>query len=138
LQLLDEVQDATGRMPVPLNWPVGIAGDFRGLYNPESGTYTRLSRTNAGASLAQADELSPEEAALDAGDAWEAAREDCDIALSLNGGFDREDFLAGRATPVLFAAAASNFGVAPLLDFLVDRAPAPGPRPDSSGTLRPL
>ena len=138
LQLLDEVQDATGRMPVPLNWPVGIAGDFRGLYNPESGTYSRLSRTNAGASLAQADELSPEEAALDAGDAWEAAREDCDMAVALNGSFDGEDFLAGRTTPVLFAAAASNFGVAPLLDFLVDRAPAPGPRADSSGTLRPL
>ena len=92
----------------------------------------------AGAGLAQAEELSPEEAALDAGDAWEAAREDCDIALSLNGNFNSEDFLAGRATPVLFAAAASNFGVAPLLDFLVDRAPAPGPRPDSSGTLRAL
>lgn len=138
LQLLDEVHDATGRMPVPLNWPVGIAGDFRGLYDPESGTYTRLSRTNSGAGLAQAEELSPEEAALDAGDAWEAAREDCDIALSLNGNFNSEDFLAGRATPVLFAAAASNFGVAPLLDFLVDRAPAPGPRPDSSGTLRAL
>lgn len=138
LELLDEVQDATGRVPVPLNWPVGIAGDFHGLYTPDSGIYTRLGRVDAGAHLAATEDLGPAEAALDAGLAWEKAREDCDIAVSVNGRFDTEDFLAGRATPVLFAAAASNFGIPPLLDFLVDRAPAPGPRPDSVGADRPL
>src|SRR5690606_22825371 len=31
LELLDEIEQRIGLRPTPLNWPVGIAGDFRGL-----------------------------------------------------------------------------------------------------------
>ncbi len=31
LELLDEIQERIGLTPTPLYWPVGIAGDFRGL-----------------------------------------------------------------------------------------------------------
>ncbi len=41
---------------------------------------------------------------------------------------DQESFLAGRTTPVLFASALLNFGVAPLLDLLLDIAPPPARR----------
>jgi len=29
LELLDEIEQRIGLRPTPLNWPVGIAGDFR-------------------------------------------------------------------------------------------------------------
>jgi len=30
LELLDEIEQRIGLRPTPLNWPVGVAGDFRG------------------------------------------------------------------------------------------------------------
>ncbi|GAA4291655.1 hypothetical protein GCM10023178_64610 [Actinomadura luteofluorescens] len=45
LELLDEVEQRIGLHPAPLNWPVGIAGDFRGLIDRADGAYTRFRRT---------------------------------------------------------------------------------------------
>src|ERR687894_1874394 len=40
LELLDEIEQRIGLRPTPLNWPVGIAGDFRGLIDRREGAYT--------------------------------------------------------------------------------------------------
>ncbi|MBC7270045.1 MAG: GTP-binding protein, partial [Streptomyces sp.] len=42
LELLDEIEQRIGLRPTPLNWPVGIAGDFRGLIDRASGAYTKM------------------------------------------------------------------------------------------------
>ena len=42
--------------------------------------------------------------------------------------FNREDFLAGRVTPVFFASALTNFGVEPFFDAFVHFAPPPHQR----------
>src|SRR4051795_5652170 len=39
LELMDEVSERTGLVPTPLTWPVGIAGDFRGVLDRRDGTY---------------------------------------------------------------------------------------------------
>ncbi|MEX5303133.1 peptide chain release factor 3 [Kocuria sabuli] len=138
LELIDEVQQRTGRVPVPLNWPVGLSGDFRGTLDPRTRTYTRYRRVSAGAAVAEADVLAPGEAAALEGEAWTEALETAELVAEGNGEFDAEAFLAAQATPVLFAAAALNFGVATLLDVLVDLAPPAGARLDADGAPRPV
>ncbi|HEY3437235.1 MAG TPA: peptide chain release factor 3, partial [Actinotalea sp.] len=76
---------------------------------------------------------------------WDEAAKDHSVALqdavegsSLLEPVDRESFLAGRTTPLLFGAALSNIGVRQLLDVIGDLAPAPAPRPDAGGAPRPL
>jgi peptide chain release factor 3 len=138
LELVDEVQQRTGRIPVPLNWPVGLSGDFRGTLDPRTRAYTRYRRVSAGAAVAEADVLSPGEAAALEGEAWTEALETADLVAESNGRFDAEAFRSAEATPVLFAAAALNFGVATLLDVLVDLAPPAGARLDANGDPRPL
>ncbi len=49
LELLDEIEQRIGLRPTPLNWPVGIAGDFRGLIERATGEYTAYTRTPGGA-----------------------------------------------------------------------------------------
>ena len=44
LELLDEVEKLLGLPAVPVTWPVGIAGDFRGVVDRRDGTYTRYLR----------------------------------------------------------------------------------------------
>src|ERR671924_416178 len=49
LELLDEVEQTIGLRPMPLTWPVGIAGELRGLIECATGEFTRFSRTAGGA-----------------------------------------------------------------------------------------
>ncbi len=136
LELMDEVQQRTGRVPVPLTWPVGLSGDFRGTLDPRSRAYTRYRRVAAGAARAEAEVLDPQRAAELEGAAWAEACETADLVAESNGEFEPGAFLAARSTPVLFAAAALNFGVDTLLDVLVDLAPPAGARPDADGAPR--
>src|ERR1700691_1770254 len=45
LELLDEIEQRIGLHPAPVNWPVGVAGDFRGLIERATGDYTTYTRT---------------------------------------------------------------------------------------------
>jgi peptide chain release factor 3 len=138
LELLDEIQERIGLRPTPLTWPVGISGDFRGVIDRRTGGFIRFTRTAGGAKAAPEEHLSADAAAEREGQAWTDALEEHHL-LELDGAdHDQQEFLAGRTTPVLIAAAVLNFGVRQLLDILVELAPAPEPRPDAAGTHRPL
>ncbi|MCF6506573.1 peptide chain release factor 3 [Blastococcus sp. MG754426] len=138
LELMDEITERTGLTPTPLTWPVGIAGDFRGVLDRRDGTYRRYTRTAGGATVAPEEHLSADTAAAREPEAWQQAHEEADLLAATAGEHDEELFLSGVTTPVLFASAISNFGVGALLDVLVDLAPAPTGRPDADGTVRPV
>jgi peptide chain release factor 3 len=138
LELMDEIAERTGLTPTPLTWPVGIAGDFRGVLDRRDGSYRRYTRTAGGATVAPEEHLSAAEAAAREPGAWQQAHEEADLLAATAGEHDQELFLSGVTTPVLFASAVSNFGVGALLDVLVDLAPAPAPRPDAEGAVRPV
>src|SRR5260370_36402415 len=52
LELLDEIEQRIGLRPAPVNWPVGVAGDFRGLIERATGDYVTFTRTPGGAGRA--------------------------------------------------------------------------------------
>jgi peptide chain release factor 3 len=138
LELLDEVEQTIGLRPMPLTWPLGIAGHLRGLIECESGEVTRFTRTAGGATRASAEVVPTEEVAAAEPEFWPAAQDELALLREIGAGFDEKDFLAGRATPVLFGAALTGVGVARLLDALVELAPSPEAREDADGTPRPL
>jgi peptide chain release factor 3 len=138
LALMDEVRDRTGLEPTPLTWPVGIAGDFRGVLYRATGDFVRFVRTAGGATVAPEEHLDAARAAAEEGDAWTTAVEESELLEAMGQVHDQEAFLAGRTTPVLFASAVLNFGVRLVLDTLLALAPAPGAREDEKGQPRPL
>jgi peptide chain release factor 3 len=138
LALMDEIQERTGLTPTPLTWPVGIAGDFRGVLDRRDGSYRHFTRTAGGATIAPEQVLTADRALAQEGDAWAQALEESELLAETGAQHDQELFLAGASTPVLFASAVSNFGVGQLLDTLVDLAPAPTDRPDDEGKPHPL
>ncbi|MFI0352794.1 peptide chain release factor 3 [Actinomadura sp. 9N407] len=138
LELLDEVEQRIGLRPAPLNWPVGIAGDFRGLIDRASGTYTRFRRTPGGATRAIAEEIPAEQAAAEEGEAWETAQEELALLDEIAADLDMAAFHAGICTPVLFGAGLPNFGVGSLLEAVCRLAPPPSARPAADGTSRPV
>ena len=138
LELMDEIHERTGLTPTPLTWPVGIAGDFRGVLDRSDGTYRRFTRTAGGATIAPEETLSAEAALAREGDAWQQAVEEVELLAATGADHEQSLFLDGVTTPVLFASAVSNFGVGALLDTLVGLAPAPSDQPDADGGTRAL
>ncbi len=140
LELLDEIQERIGLTPTPLYWPVGIAGDFRGLLRRgEDGApreYVRFTRTAGGAKIAPEEILDAAGATERDGDAWETAVEESELLSASGQDHDQELYLAGQTSPVIFASAMLNFGVRQILDTLVALAPAPAAREDVAGHPR--
>src|SRR5215469_6293444 len=139
LELLDEIEQRIGLRPAPVNWPVGVAGDFRGLIERATGEYITFTRTPGGAGRALETRLDAAAAAARDGEAYAAAREELALLEAIYGpGVDMASFLAGVSSPVLFGAALPNFGVRRLLDLVTELAPPPAAREDIKGEARPV
>src|SRR3984885_1816089 len=138
LELLDEIEQRIGLRPAPVNWPVGVAGDFRGLIERASGEYITFTRTPGGAGRAIETRLDPAVAADRDGVAFSIAQDELALLDGIGADVDMESFLAGVSSPVLFGAALPNFGVRRLLDAVTEPAPPPTAREDVKGEPRRL
>ena len=138
LELLDEIEDQIGVTCAPVTWPVGIAGDFRGVIDRRTGNFVRFTRTARGATEAPEEIVDGERASVEEGASWETAREEVELLSTMGLDHDDELFLGGEMSPTFFGSALTNFGVRLLLDAVIDLAPAPSARADEVGELRPL
>jgi peptide chain release factor 3 len=138
LELLDEIEGQIGLRPTPVNWPVGVAGDFRGLIDRATGEYVTFTRTPGGAGRAIETRLDAAVAADRDGDAFRIAQDELALLDGIGADVDMESFLAGVSSPVLFGAALPNFGVRRLLDAVTELAPPPTAREDVKGEPRRL
>ncbi len=138
LELLDEIERQIGLRPTPATWPVGIAGDFRGVIDRRTGEFTRFTRTTRGSAIAPEELVDSERAAAEEGRSWTHAQDESGLLEAIGADVDLESFLAGESTPVFVGSALTNFGVRHVLDAIVDLAPPALPRLDIEGDPRPL
>ncbi|MFV1356962.1 peptide chain release factor 3 [Mycolicibacterium fortuitum] len=136
LELMDEIHERIGLRTTPLTWPVGIAGDFKGVMDRRAEKFIRFTRTAGGATAAPEEHIAAADAHAAAGDDWDTAVEESELLSADGSDYDRETFLSGESSPVLFTSAALNFGVNQLLDVLVELAPAPSGSVDVDGVRR--
>ena len=138
LELLDLIEAQIGVTPTPVTWPVGIAGDFRGVIDRRSGHFIRFTRTARGATEAPEEIVDAARAETEEGASWTQAREEVDLLAEMGLDHDDELFRGGEMSPTFFGSALTNFGVRLLLDAVIDLAPAAGPRRDIAGLPRDL
>ncbi len=138
LEVIDEVEERIGVLPTPVTWPVGLAGDFRGVVDRRSGSYVRFTRVARGATEAPEEVLVAADAAATEGDAWTRAADELSLLAEVGADHDDELFRAGETSPTFFGSALTNFGVRLLLDAVIDLAPSPAPRRDESDKERRL
>ena len=136
LELMDLIEQQIKLRPTPLTWPVGEAGDFRGVLDRRTGEFVKYTRTAGGATRAPEIRMPASEVEEADADVWAAAVEEHELLSADDADHDQERFLAGETTPVMFASALQNFGVAQLLDLLLDLAPPPGTVVGVDGTPR--
>lgn len=136
LELMDMIERQIKIRPTPLTWPVGEAGDFRGVLDRRNGEFIKYTRTAGGATIAPETRMSSTDVGEDDRLVWDNAVEEHELLTLDDADHDQERFLAGETTPVMFASALLNFGVGQLLDLLLELAPAPGPTEGVDGTVR--
>ena len=130
IALLDEIASRLALDPAPIYWPAESGNRFRGMLELGTGRFIPYARKAPGAAE---DEGHPAPVALDAADRFfEAGEKDAfeEAVELIQGGyptFDRQSFLEGHMTPVLFGSALRHFGVEELLATLGAYAPPPRP-----------
>ncbi len=139
LDLIDEIERTLGMGTVPFSWPIGMGKTFRGVYDLREDRI-RVFRPGADR-VGQAEDVIEglHNPLLDErfGEDIVNARNDIELVRAATPEFSREEFLAGRQTPVFFGSAINNFGVQEVLDALVDLAPSPLPRVALQGPVAP-
>jgi len=138
LELLDEIEAKINLRPTPVTWPVGDAGDFRGVIDRQRGIFIRFTRTARGSTIAPEQEMSFAQAEAEEGTLWKKAMDGVGLLDAVGADFDLKSFLAGESTPLFVGSALTAFGIRALLDAIVDLIPAAPPRLDVNGVPRPL
>ena len=140
LELLDDLEKTLGIHAAPVNWPVGSAERFRGVYDLERQHLLLYEREAQGQYRAPVDlsELDdPAARELIGAEAYAQFRESLDVIRAAGTRYDAAAYRAGTQTPVFFGSALTNFGLEPFLRALVELAPPPQPRPSDSGVVSP-
>lgn len=140
--LMDELEKVLGIRSVPINWPIGTDGDFRGVFDRRHNQVELFdgSRGDHGASPVRIEAASPDDPHL--ADKIGSAHQEqlvSDIELLDIAGdeLDLDRVSAGELTPLFFGSALTNFGVEPFLREFLTMAPSPGLRATSEGELDP-
>ncbi len=126
MEMLDHVEKELDLHVMPLMWPAGDSAAFAGVvHGPDSGREDPIERAPWEARGFQESE-------------WQDALDNLELAQGAAGGFQRESFLAGDQTPMLFGSAANSFGVDHLVAAMRELSPPPAARPDAAGEPRPI
>jgi peptide chain release factor 3 len=141
LELVDDVERSLGIAAAPVNWPIGSAERFRGVYDIRSQTLLRYEREAQGqyrapVHLSSLDDPDAREAV--GADLYAHFRESLDVIREAGTPFDIGEYRAGRQTPMFFGSALTNFGLEAFLQALVEFAPPPQPRQSDTGLVNPL
>jgi peptide chain release factor 3 len=141
LELMDELEQVLGIRSYPMNWPIGMGPEFRGVYNRAQRVVHVFSHEGSHGES----EVAERSVSIDSPDIHsvlteaELAKLHEDIELLDIGGdeFTREKHDAGLLTPMFFGSAMTNFGVRPFLDVFLELAPKPMPRETKDGPREP-
>ncbi|MDG1773613.1 MAG: peptide chain release factor 3 [Oceanicoccus sp.] len=139
IDLLDEIEKVLSIQGAPINWPIGMGKEFKGVYN----LYTDIihvfqqGQSNVIADDIQIQGLESDEAKKLLGVYYEDFAEEIELVRGASHEFDLDAYLAGTLTPVFFGTALSNFGVREMLDGFVEWAPSPLARETASREVAP-
>ena len=130
LELLDDVAQQLDLKVSPLNWPVGMGRDFKGVIDVVTKDVILYTANQThGAEIVEAKRLPWSEAREIVGDSlFEKAEEELALVEEAGDAYSHEAFMRGELSPVFWGSAMTNFGIEPLLQYLSESAAPPHAR----------
>ncbi|MCL1964232.1 MAG: peptide chain release factor 3 [Firmicutes bacterium] len=138
--LMEELEQVLGIRACPVNWPIGVDGDFQGVCHRDTGMVELYEASGHGKQRVDAYEIPMRSEALaGALDAHyiKRLRDEMELLDVAGDAFDEAAVAAGSLTPLFFGSAVSNFGVEPFLRRFLRYAPPPSARDSDAGPIAP-
>ncbi|NEN84161.1 peptide chain release factor 3 [Paenibacillus elgii] len=138
--LLEELEQVLGIRSYPMNWPIGMGKQFRGVYDRKL-TQVELFQGDDHKEI-QVRKVSGYDDPIVkeiAGEFfYDQLVQDLELLDVAGDEFDYEKVQKGELTPVFFGSAINNFGVQTFLENFLQLAPTPTPRKSNEGLVDPL
>ena len=132
-ELLDEIADLLALDVTPMSWPVGMGGEFEGVYDLTRNRLVQASANARGETLFTTTEVNgiddPALGNVLSEQGIAHLNEDAALAVASYAPFDQTAYRNGDLTPVYFGSALRDFGVVELIDAIAAHAPSPRPQP---------
>ncbi len=139
IELLDEIETILNIAAAPINWPLDMGRQFKGVYNLYTDTI-HVFQQGQGKTIpedVQIQGLESDEAKALLGSIYDDVLGEIELVRGASHEFDRDAYLAGDLTPVYFGTALGNFGVREMLDGFVEYAPIPQQRNAGDRDVQP-
>ena len=132
--LLDEIEKTLALDAAPLTWTVGRGRSLAGAYDIRRKVLHALDKDATATPVSGPDDpaiwaMLPEHERA-------AAMEEMALAIDGCRSFDKQAYLEGHLTPVLFGSALKEFGVRDLIDAMAEFAPPPRAQEASTRTVQ--
>jgi peptide chain release factor 3 len=141
LELIDEIESTLKMSCYPMTWPIGLGGQFQGLYHRARQELIMYHPKHE----EKPTEIIPIKGLNDP--KWEElishhiiaqVKEEIELVDGTLGDFSHEKYLNGQLSPVTFGSAKQNFAVDTFLDLFTKYAPPPASRKVKEGQVNPL
>ncbi|WP_373487618.1 peptide chain release factor 3 [Blastomonas sp.] len=139
-ELLDEVADALALDVCPMSWPVGMGGQFEGVYDLVRNHLMQPSGPSRefDGSVAQFTGVNdPALANVLSAQAHVRLTDEAELAQGGYASFDLKAYRHGDLTPVYFGSALKQFGIDELINAIADHAPPPRAQPAQPEAVEP-
>ena len=139
-ELMEELENVLGIRSYPMNWPIGVDGDFKGVYNRILGQIELFEGGNHGQTFVTSTTGGVEDPVfrdLLGESYYNRLRNEIELLDMAGDEFDKDKVMNGELTPLFFGSAMTNFGVEPFLNEFLKMAPSPGVRDSSEGEVDP-
>lgn len=126
--LMQELEEVLGIHSYAMNWPIGIDGDFKGVYNRREKQIELFDGGNHGQNFVHSVSGNVDDPAFAEllGEYYhKRLKEEIELLDMAGDDFSLEEVLAGRLTPIFFGSAMTNFGVKTFLEHFIRMAPCP-------------
>jgi len=140
-ELMEEIEKVLGINSYPMNWPIGVEGDYQGVYNRQLAQIELFEKDGSHGQWAlpsiKGSVDDPAFAEIIGADIHKALCDDISLLDMAGDQFDLKKVMRGELTPIFFGSAMTNFGVRPFLEEFLKLAPPPAPRMSSEGLVEP-
>ena len=138
--LMEELEQVLGIRSCPINWPIGVDGDFQGVYHRDTRVVELYAGGDHGQKMVEKTDISIDDPMLEKvldRHYRDRLHEEIELLDEAGDAFDLDKVRSGELTPMFFGSAVTNFGVEPFLDRFLSFTPPPLPRDSSDGLIGP-
>ena len=138
--LMEELEQVLGIRSCPINWPIGVDGDFQGVYHRDSEIIELYTGGDHGKKKVEKTEIGISDPALTGilqGHYIKRLKDEIELLDVAGDTFDLSAVRQGQLTPLFFGSAITNFGVEPFLKRFLQFTPPPLSRKSDQGEIQP-